>query len=74
MTATELEARVTTLSPGEAATRLGLEPGTLANWRWSGRGPMFVKLGGRVRYRLADLAEYLDRQTRTSTSQGSPDA
>ena len=74
MTATELEARVTTVSAGEAASRLGLEPGTLANWRWSGRGPRFVKLGGRVRYRLADLAEYLDRMTRTSTSQGSTDA
>ena len=74
MTTQELEARVTTVSAGEAAARLGLEAGTLANWRWAGRGPCFVKLGGRVRYRLTDLADYLDRQTRISTSQVSSGA
>jgi predicted site-specific integrase-resolvase len=63
-----LEDRTLTLSPEEAAQRLGVEVSSLANWRWSGRGPAFVKAGGRVRYRLTDLAEYLDAQTRTSTS------
>lgn len=70
MRATELEERVTTVSAEEAAVCLGLEAGTLANWRWTGRGPHFIKVGGRVRYRLSDLAEYLDRQTRSSTSAG----
>jgi len=74
MSATDLEARATTESPKETAVRLGVEPSTLANWRWSGRGPRHVKVGGRVRYRLVDIAEYLDRQTRTSTSDPGPDA
>jgi hypothetical protein len=54
MTVAELDAAIVTLSAAEAAVRLGLEPGTLANWRWSGQGPRFVKVGGRVRYRLCD--------------------
>jgi predicted DNA-binding transcriptional regulator AlpA len=51
-----------------AARRLGLQPSTLHSWRWSGRGPRFVKLGGRVRYSAADLDQFIDEHTRTSTS------
>jgi hypothetical protein len=29
-----------------------MSPRTLERWRWSGKGPAFVKLGGRVVYRL----------------------
>lgn len=64
----QLEARATTVSPGNAADRLGLEPSTLANWRYRGGGPLFIKVGGRVRYRLCDLAEWLDSRSRSSTS------
>lgn len=64
-TATE---RVLTLSPNEAAALLGVAPGTLANWRHRGGGPRFVKVGSRVRYRACDVEEWLDGQTRTSTS------
>ena len=63
-----LEERAVTFSPDELAARLGLKPSTLANWRWSGRGPRHVKCGGRIRYALTDLVEWLDEQTRTSTS------
>ena len=70
----DLDARATTVSPAEAANRLGVEPSTLANWRWSGRGPRYVKIGGRVRYRLLEIAQHLDRQTRTSTSDPGPHA
>ena len=68
----DLEARTTTVSPGEAAERLGLQESTLANWRWSGRGPQHLKVGSRVRYRLCDLADWLDAHTRISTSDGGP--
>jgi len=71
---TTLEDRTRTLPPEEAARRLGVEASTLANWRWSGRGPSYVKAGGRVRYRLSDLAEWLDGQTRASTSDPGPSA
>ena len=62
-----LDDRTTTVAPEEAARRLGLEQSTLANWRWSGRGPVHIKVGGRVRYRLVDLLEYLEAHSRKST-------
>ncbi|QCX26420.1 helix-turn-helix domain-containing protein [Nocardioides jishulii] len=35
-----------------------MTPKTLANWRSAGTGPTFVKIGGMVRYRLADVEAY----------------
>lgn len=52
------------LDQREAARYLGLRnQGTLANWRHKGVGPDFVKLNNHgIRYRLADLASYVDSQ------------
>ena len=58
-----LEESVITLSPSEAAERLGVKYGTLRNWRWRGVGPPFLKVGRSVRYRLVDLADWLDDNT-----------
>lgn len=69
----DLEARATTISPVEAGRRLGVTHETLANWRVIGRGPRYLKIGGRVRYRLADLADWIDGQVRGS-SPSAPDA
>jgi hypothetical protein len=46
----------------EAATFLGVAPGTLANWASAGRGPSFRRLGGGkvVLYDLADLARFAE--------------
>jgi len=44
-----------------------VKPQTLALWRVAGRGPKYVKLGYRVFYRLSEVREWLDHQTRTST-------
>jgi hypothetical protein len=60
------------LTPAEAAAILRKHPGTLANWRFIGAGPHFVKIGRSVRYRRRDLDAWLDRQTRTSTSATGP--
>ena len=71
----DLKARATTVSPAEAAQRLGLQESTLANWRWCGRGPPHLKVGSRVRYREIDLVFWLESQLRGSTSdegQGTP--
>ena len=68
----DLKARATTVSPAEAAQRYGLQESTLANWRWCGRGPQHVKVGGRVRYREIDLANWLESQLRQSTSDLGP--
>jgi hypothetical protein len=31
---------------------------TLERWRWSRKGPKFIKVGGRVLYRLADIESF----------------
>ena len=52
----------------EAADYLGLSVKTLRRWRWAGKGPRFLKLGGAVRYDPADLKAFIDAGRRTSTS------
>jgi excisionase family DNA binding protein len=46
------------LTTKEIAQRLRLHPRTLERWRREGAGPPFMKLGGRVLYRQADIEEY----------------
>jgi hypothetical protein len=31
---------------------------TLEQWRWKGIGPRYLKIGGRVLYRLEDIEAY----------------
>ena len=40
------------------AERWLISPRTLEQWRWQGRGPRFLMLGGRVIYRLAAVEAY----------------
>lgn len=51
----------------ELARRWKLSPRTLERWRWTGEGPKFVKLGGRVVYRLEDVEAFEADNVRTST-------
>ena len=45
----------------EAANLLSLQASTLHQWRWSGQGPKFVRLGTRsIRYRHQDLLDWID--------------
>jgi predicted DNA-binding transcriptional regulator AlpA len=46
------------------AARLGISRSTLQSWRYSGRGPRFIKLGRMIRYRNADIDAYLRANTR----------
>ena len=48
----------------QAAEYLKLSVNTLACWRSRGEGAPFVKIGGRVRYRLADLDAWADGRRR----------
>jgi len=48
----------------EAAAYLRIAPKTLFNWRVRSEGPPALKVGGRVRYRRADLDEWLDTECR----------
>jgi len=43
---------------------------SLENWRSSGRGPRFHKIGGLVRYARSDLDAWLAERVRGSTSEG----
>ncbi|MFH1157626.1 MAG: helix-turn-helix domain-containing protein [Pseudomonadota bacterium] len=52
----------------ELSRRWGMSPRTLERWRWLGEGPAFVKLGGKVVYRLSDIEAYEQSQLRRSTS------
>ncbi|MFW5453763.1 helix-turn-helix transcriptional regulator [Thioalkalivibrio sulfidiphilus] len=56
------------LTTEQAAELLGLKRTTLEAWRCRGGGPQFIKLGRAVRYRQADLEEWIESRTRTSTS------
>jgi hypothetical protein len=50
---------------------LGLSVRTLERHRLAGTGPRYVRLGRLVRYRPQDLAEFVDRNLRGSTSEES---
>jgi hypothetical protein len=52
----------------QLAARWNISHRTLERWRWSGEGPQFIKIGGRVVYRLADIEAYELMQIRKSTS------
>ncbi len=57
------------LRQNEAAEWLGLSGRTLEKHRCFGTGPAYRKIGGRVVYAIADLMEWADRGTRTSTTE-----
>lgn len=51
----ESHAKPALVSPKALAERWSCSPGHLANQRCRGEGLPFVKIGGAVRYRLADI-------------------
>lgn len=58
------------LKAESVADWLGTTPGALAQMRYLGKGPKFVKLGARsIRYRVSDVNEWLDAQTRQQTGE-----
>ena len=57
------------LTSEELAARWNLRQRTLESWRYRGRGPAFVRLGGRsVRYRLSDVLRFEDAQRQVPTN------
>jgi predicted site-specific integrase-resolvase len=60
---------VTHLNQVELAARLKISPRTLERWRWTGEGPAFLKIGGRVIYRLEDVEAYENGRRCESTVQ-----
>jgi predicted DNA-binding transcriptional regulator AlpA len=65
------------LTDVQLAARWQLSRGTLANQRSQGRGPAYLKLSGRVRYRRSDIEAYeqaglVSREPAGPTSSGDP--
>lgn len=56
------------LNQTDLSRRWDISPRTLERWRWLGEGPPFVKIGGRVRYRIEDVEAYEAEHILTSTS------
>lgn len=57
------------LSTRKLAERWNISPRTLDRWRWAGEGPRFLKLGGRVVYRLADIEVFETASLHTRTDE-----
>jgi hypothetical protein len=53
----------------EVSAVLCISTSSLTKWRLVGRGPRFVRVGSRVRYRPADVAAFIEAGTRSSTSE-----
>lgn len=51
-----------------SARTLGLSASTLKRWRCEGGGPRYHKLGGRIRYRVADMEAFMAANRHRSTS------
>jgi|SRR5579862_2649966 len=60
MKQSELPQREHLPTRAEAAGYLGVSVPTLARWASSGTGPVYYVIGGKARYRLADLDAYLE--------------
>lgn len=58
------------LTPKDVHTDYGFSPQTLANWRWTGTGPDYIKCspgrGGRIKYRRSAFERWLQEQTVTA--------
>jgi hypothetical protein len=59
-------------SQAELAFRWRISPRTLERWRWSKTGPVFLKIGGRVIYRLEDIEAFEKASIRHAVAMAVP--
>ena len=57
-----------TLNPSQLAQRWEISEKTLERWRKEGTGPVFIKLGALVRYRVIDIEAFESRGLRRDTA------
>ena len=55
------------MTPAEVGEWLKVTPNALAQWRFRGAGPRYVKLGRHVRYQRSDITAWIDSNLREST-------
>lgn len=63
----KLEKGMQFLNEKELAELLNMKSETLRNWRYEGKGPVFIKIGRNVRYCMSDVLDYLNPRRREST-------
>jgi hypothetical protein len=66
---TPLPFKLNLMDSVQLADFLTNKPNTVEGWRIKGIGPKYIKIGRLVRYRLADVEEWIESQARTSTTQ-----
>lgn len=55
------------LTARELASRWDLPQRTLGQWRWRGKGPVFIKLGRHISYSVKDVESFEQEQRRRNT-------
>lgn len=51
------------LSTEDVATLLGVSVPTVRDWRYMERGPAYVRIEGRIRYRMSAVEGYIEART-----------
>jgi len=51
------------LSEKEVALRLNVSISAIRRWRYGRIGPKYVRIGGIIRYRSADIEDFITRHT-----------
>lgn len=49
-------------TPTEVAEKTKIPEKTLAQWRWQGTGPKYMKIGRHIRYRWSDVEAWAETQ------------
>lgn len=57
------------LTSDDLAKRWAISTSTVARWRTDRIGPVYVKIGGQVRYRIQDIEQYEDLSLKVITDQ-----
>ncbi|WP_254884873.1 AlpA family transcriptional regulator [Salipiger sp. HF18] len=60
------------LKQKELAERWTISHRTLERWRWAGEGPAYMKIGGSVVYRVADIEAFVRDAMNTTSDQNVP--
>jgi hypothetical protein len=63
----DVETKGMNLLPKEAAERMRISVGTLANWRTRGEGPRYIKWGRKVLYPVPEIEAFEASHMRSST-------
>jgi hypothetical protein len=57
------------LNQVQLSRRWSISPRTLERWRWLHQGPLYLKIGGRVVYRLEDVESFEVARTKNDPDQ-----